>query len=54
MFQKSGLYMWLVLIMGIFYGIPAIQLVCTNKVYVALFAWDKVYVVALFDLLYIC
>ena len=27
MFQKSGLYMWLVLTMGIFYGIPAIQLV---------------------------
>jgi hypothetical protein len=27
MFQKSDLYIWLVLMMGIFYGIPAIQLV---------------------------
>lgn len=27
MFQKSDLYIWLVFMMGIFYSIPAIQLV---------------------------
>ena len=27
MFQQSDLYIWLVLMMGTFYGIPAIQLV---------------------------
>ena len=27
MFQQSDLYIWLVLMMGVFYGIPAIQLV---------------------------
>jgi len=27
MFQQSGLYIWLILMMGVFYGLPAIQLV---------------------------
>lgn len=31
MFTKSDLYLWLVLTMGIFYGIPAIQLMLNNQ-----------------------
>ena len=31
MFQMSDLYIWLTFMMGIFYGIPALQLVMTNQ-----------------------
>ena len=32
MFQKSDLYMWLVVAMGVFYGLPALQLVMAYQV----------------------
>lgn len=31
MFQKSDLYIWLVFMLGIFYGIPAVQLVISYQ-----------------------